>query len=265
MLAAVTLAGCAGDLGAGDVPTCTARPVDPPGFTPGSTTTVEENGQAGQRFEYTRTDGARLTFLFGIASDAGSGLPKKERLALLTAGDGQLLGRGLEWAFTWNEQAPCDPMAVVGAGLSKQEFIAALGLAGVIPREEEEGEGAEIPGGEIEGGFEEEEELGEGEIDGAPPTGPAIEWVAIFESARRRSDLEEIETHLNEIAPANAAVLPASCWRGLSKQLGVSRDAFAAGLVAVTGNELDFHVERVQRNHLFYGQLRRAASCPEEA
>jgi hypothetical protein len=36
----------------------------------------------------------------------------------------------------------------------------------------------------------------------------------------------------------------------------VSRNHYVAGVVAQTGNELDFVIERVGRTPIFYGQLR---------
>jgi hypothetical protein len=38
--------------------------------------------------------------------------------------------------------------------------------------------------------------------------------------------------------------------------LGIPRDAYVAGLVAITENELDFLIDRVDRVATFYGQLR---------
>jgi hypothetical protein len=68
--------------------------------------------------------------------------------------------------------------------------------------------------------------------------------------------LERIRRELMETAPNNTVVSRASCWKGLPQRLGVPRDAHVAGLVAVTGNELDFYVGRVESAPIFYGQVR---------
>jgi hypothetical protein len=252
---AILATGCAGDLGAeSGLPACNARPVDPGGFEPVATEDIEGADRLGHRYAYRGPAGEEVAFYFGVNTGAGDGLPKVQQLPLTTLGAGQLSGQGTSWTFTWADQFPCDRMRVVGSGITQQRFITVLGLAGVIPAEEEEGEGG-APGG-IPGAVEEEEEL-EGEIEGAlPPGGPAIEWVAIYDSARDPADLERTRRRLMETAPGNLVIAAASCWKGLAQQLGVPRDAQVAGVVAITGNELAFVVERIELSFLFYGQLR---------
>jgi hypothetical protein len=250
--AAILASGCAGDLGAqSGVPTCNARPIDPPGFESVATEEIEGDQRNGHRYAYRGAAGEQVAFYYGVTTDEGGGLPKVQQLPLAGIGGGQLLGQGTSWTFTWSDQFPCDQMRAVGTGFTKKGFIRMLGLAHVIPAEEEEGEAAGVPGV-----VEEEEEL-EGEIEGAlPPGGPAIEWVAIFESAREPEDLERTRKRLMETAPGNLVVSPATCWKGLAQQLGIPRDAYVAGVVAVTPNELDFVVERVGLPQVFVGQLR---------
>ena len=249
----VVAAGCAGDLGAeSSKPACNRRPIDPADYEPVATEKIEGDQRSGYRYAYRGLSGEQLAFYYGVTTDAGGGLPKAGLLPLATVGGGQLSGQGTEWAFTWSDQFPCDRMRVVGSGMNKKAFIRALSLSQVIPFEEEEGEG----GAEIEGGVAEEEEEPEGEIEGAlPPGGPAIEWVAVFGSARDPQDLDRVRRELEERAGGDVVVSPASCWKGLPQRLGVPRDAYVAALVAVTGNELDFRIERVGGAPTFYGQL----------
>ena len=250
---ALVAAGCAGDLGAeGRVPACNARPADPADFEPVASERIEGEERSGYRYAYRGPSGEQVAFYYGVTTDAGGGLPKAGRLPLATLGGGQLSGQGSEWSFIWNEQFPCDRMRVVGSGLSKKEFIQVLSLAHVIPLEEEEGEG----GAGIEGGAGEAEEELEGEIEGAlPPGGPAIEWVAVFGTARDPKDLDRARRELEQRAGGDVVVSPASCWKGLAQRLGIPRDAYVAALVAVTGNELDFRIEQVGGAPTFYGQL----------
>lgn len=249
-LIAVVATGCAGDLGAeSGLPACNARPRDPAGYVPVETEEIEGSDRSGGRYAYRGPDGEQVTFYYGVTTDAGGGLPKVQLLPLAGTGGGQLLGQGTNWTFTWTAEFPCDRMRIVGSGFTKKGFIRMLGGAHVIPAEEEEGGAAP---GIVEG----EAEL-EGEIEGAlPPGGPAIEWVAIFETAREPEDLARIEQRLMKVAARNLVVLPASCWKGLAQQLGVPREAHVAGLVALTANELTFVIERVGLPTLFSGQLR---------
>ncbi|MGH2692943.1 MAG: hypothetical protein ACRDHM_10650 [Actinomycetota bacterium] len=246
-------AGCAGDPGADQgLPACNARPVDPPGYESVRTEEVEASDHSGHVYEYRGTQGEQVAFYYGVATDAAQGLPQVGQLPLASVGGGRLLGRGGEWAFVWNDQFPCDPMTVAGTGFTKKTFTQVLSVAHVTAFEEEEGEAG---GGEgiAEGvGGESEEE----EIEGLPQAGgPVSEFVAVFESAPNPNDLEQIQQELLDEAPRNIAVAPASCWKGLPPSLGVSRNTYVAAVVATTGNELDFVIERVDRVPIFYGQL----------
>jgi hypothetical protein len=151
-------------------------------------------------------------------------------------------------------------MAATGTGIAKADFIASLGLAGIIPREEEEGEGGleGEPGG-IEEELEEEGEIEEGVL---PPGGPAVQFVAVFETALDPADLKRVRRELEDVAGTGAWFGTLDCWKGLPRRLGVSRDRWGAAIVALTGNELDFFVERIGRAPIFYGQLRRSPGCP---
>jgi len=256
-LAGSLAAGCAGDPGADTgLPACNARPIDPAGYEFEGTEEAESSDHIGRVYRYRATDGREVTFFYGVPTDAARGLPQVGQLPLATVGGGRLLGSGSEWAFVWNDQLPCDPMTVVGSGLKKAEFTSLLAATGVTPFEEEEGEGG-APGEGIAGGGEVEEEE-EGEISEGlpPPGGPVTEFLAVFESARDPDDLQPIQDELLEKAPRNIAVSPAGCWKGLAPSLGVSRNHYVAGVVAQTGNELDFVIDRVDRTPIFYGQLR---------
>ena len=261
-LITVLSAGCgAADLGAdSSLPACNSRPVDPAGFEPVATEKIEETERSGYRYAYRGLgdlEGAQVSFYYGVTTDAGGGLPKAGQLPLASVGGGQLTGRGSDWTFTWTGQFPCDLMRVVGSGVSKNAFVRVLALSHVTPSEEEEGEGGVAPG--VEGALQEEGEL-EGEIEGVlPPGGPAIEWVAIFGSARQRQELDPVEQELMEITPRNTVVSRVSCWKGLAQLLDIPRNAYVAGFVAVTGNELDFFIEKVGGSPRFYGQL--ASRC----
>lgn len=248
-------AGCAGDPGADQgLPTCNARPVDPGGYESVRTEKIEASDHAGHVYEYRGPDGQQVTFFYGVSTDAGQGLPSQGRLPLASVGGGQLTGSGAQWAFRWNDQFPCDPMTVVGNGYTRKTFELLLGLAHVTPPEEEEGEGGG-KGGIAEGvpGESEEEEIAEGLPQ---PGGPVSEFIAVFDSAKDPNDLEEIQAELLEEAPRNIAVSPASCWKGLPQAMGIGRSHYVASVVAQTGNEIDFVIERVDRQPIFYGQLR---------
>ena len=254
--AAVTLvlASCAGDPGADTgLPTCNARPVDPGGYESVRTEKVEASDHAGHIYEYRGPEGQHVTFFYGVSTDAGKGLPGQGRLPLASVGGGTLNGSGGEWAFRWSDQFPCDPMTVSGTGFTKKTFVLLLGMAHVTPPEEEEGEGGE-GGGIAEGvpGESEEEEIAEGLPQ---PGGPVSEFIAVFESARDVNDLDRITKELMKLVPRNMAVSPATCWKGLPSALGIPRDSYVAGVVATTGNELDFVIGEVGLQPIFYGQL----------
>jgi hypothetical protein len=254
--------GCAGDLGAeqGPQPACNARPVDPPGYEGLATEEVEASDHTGHRYAYRGPEGQQIEYLYGVASDAGAGLPQKGQLPLASVGGGRLLGSGEQWAFLWHGDFPCDPMSVTGTGLTRKEFEAILSLTGVIPpREEEEGEA-----GAIEGGIEEELEEEEGEIEEGiiPPGGPAVEFIAIFATAPDESGVEPYREGLEAAAGDNAWFGPVNCWKSLASRLNVPRDRFAAGMSALTRNELDFFIERYDRVPIFSGPLKRDPTCP---
>lgn len=253
VVAAILASGCAGDLGAeSGLPACNARPIDPAGFEPVPSEVIEGDQRSGHRYAYRGPAGEQVAFYYGVSTGEGDGLPTVQQLPLAGSGGGQLFGQGERWTLTWSDQFPCDRMRVVGTGFTKKGFIKLLGMAHVIPPEEDEGEA----GGEAPGVVEEEAEL-EGEIEGAlPPGGPAVEWVAIVDSARDPNDLERVQRQLMEMAPGNLVVSPASCWKGLPQRLGVPRDAYVAGVVAVTANELAFVLEGVDLPTTFTGQLR---------
>lgn len=248
--------GCAGDPGADTgLPACNARPVDPPGYESLATERVEASDHVGTRYAFRGPAGEEVTFFYGVATDAAQGLPQVGQLALASVGGGRLLGRGTEWAFTWNDQFPCDPMTVHGTGFTKKTFTDLLSFTRVTAFEEEEGEGGAGEG--IAGGAGEVEEPEDEISEGLPPAGgPVSEFVAVFDTARDPDDLDPSDQELLEIAPDNVAVSPASCWKGLPQGLGVSRNHYVAAVVATTGNELDFVIEQVDRVPIFYGQLK---------
>lgn len=260
---AILCAGCAGDLGAqqGPLPTCNARPVDPPGYEPVATEKVEGADHFGNRYEFLGPNGEQIEYLYGVAGDAGAGLPQKGQLPLASSGGGRLLGSGEDWAFVWHDAFPCDPMSVTGTGITKNNFVALLSFTGVTPPEEEEGEGGPIE----EGGIEEELEEEEGEIEEGilPPGGPSVEFVAIFATAPEESGVESYREGLVSAAGDNAWFGPVNCWKSLASRLGVPRDRFAAGMSALTRNELDFFIEQYERVPIFSGQLKRSPTCPQ--
>ncbi len=253
-VAGLLAAGCAGDPGADTgLPACNARPVDPGGYEVVGTEEVEASDHSGHVYRY-RLDGREAAFYYGVTTDVAQGLQQVEQLPLASVGGGNLLGSGGEWAFVWNDRFPCDPMTVHGTGFTKKTFTQLLSLARVTAFEEEEGEGA--PGEGIAGGGELEEE--ENEIsEGLPqPGGPVSEFLAVFEAAKNPDDLEPIQKEIMELAPRNIAISPASCWKGLAQSLGITKNHYVAGVVATTGNELDFVLEQVGLTPIFYGQLR---------
>jgi hypothetical protein len=254
---AILCSGCAGDIAAEQrgLPTCNARPVDPSGFEAVSTEKVEAPDHFGHRYLYRSPEGQELEYLYGVAHDAAAGLPKKAQMPVATAGVGSLHGDGAEeWAFVWNDRLPCNPMAVTGSGLVRADFVRILSLTHVTPpREEEEGEGE----AGLEGGFEEEEEE-EGEVEGGiiPPGGPAVEFVAVYDTARSIGELDPSPDELIEIVGQSVEAAHASCWKSLPPRLGVPRDSFVVAIVAITRNELDFAIEQIGTLPILSGQLR---------
>jgi hypothetical protein len=252
---------CAGDLGAeqGTLPTCNASPNDPPVYERSAVEKVEGSDHAGHRYAYLGPNGEELEYLYGIASDAGAGLPQVAQLPLASVGAGRLLGSGDEWAFVWDGEFPCTSMSVTGSGIARKDFVTLLGYTGVIPApEEEEGEG-----GEVEGEVQEELEEEEGEVEEGilPPGGPSVEFVAIFATAPEPGGIEPYREGLTEAAGDNAWFGAVHCWKSLASRLGVPRDRWAAGISALTRNELDFYIERYDRVPIFSGQLKHAAAC----
>jgi len=255
----ILLAGCAGDFGADrSLPSCGARPITPPDYEQVGSRELERADRAGTRVALEGPEGRRLVFHIGVREDVPAGLQPRGNVPLATQGSARLSGSGGTWVLAWEEQPPCTEMAVVGTGYGRRDFLTALGFAQVIPFEAEAGEGGE--GESIEEILEEAGEGEGGEEEGLPPGGPRAEWVAVFDTARDRGDLDPSEAELVEAAPSNAVVARASCWRGLPKRLGVPRDAFLAAVRAGAEHELDFAVERVDRTPFARGAFR--IRCP---
>lgn len=255
----LVLTACAGDFGADrSLPACGTRPIIPPGFDRVRSEVVERPDRAGVRQQFRDGEGRTLVFHIGVREEVPAGLEPAGSIPLATLGTARLSGTGGTWLLAWEEEPPCSEMAVVGRGFGRRRFLEALGFAQVIPFEAEAGEGG--AGGESIEEILEEAGEAEGEEGVRPPGGPAAEWVAVFDTARDRGDLDPDQAELADAAPANAVVARASCWRGLPKRLGVPRHAFVAAVRAAAEHELDFAVERVDRTPVARGAFR--IRCP---
>jgi hypothetical protein len=113
-------------------PRCEARLGVAEGFMLVRTRDNHEARSIGVREEYRDTEGATLTYLLGIYGEVGEGLPFEGDVELSGGATAGLLGRDLTWVLRWEDEFPCEQIAVIGNGMTRQEFEELMTEAGVL-------------------------------------------------------------------------------------------------------------------------------------
>jgi hypothetical protein len=132
---ALLLAGLAACVGPGAedpvVPVCEVRFAAPTGFAPLETFEEPYPDHVGVRLGYRDDQRREFHVLVGIPGEIGEGLPAAGTLELTEARTARMMGRDRVWVVVWSEGDLCDPRAVIGNGFDRDEFVDALGDAGL--------------------------------------------------------------------------------------------------------------------------------------
>jgi hypothetical protein len=209
-------------------PRCEARLGGVEGFVLTRSRDIPQGESIGVREEYRDSEGRSLTYLLGIFGEVGEGLPFQEEVGLSGGATARLLGRDQTWVLVWEDQFPCQQIAVIGNGFRRSEFVEVMERAALLPP------------------------------DGGPPDAGAqglLEWVAVFDVAEDPGDLEPGTDELMEAAGGAIAISPASCWSGLAVRLGAEPGDYVAAVVAQTRSELEAVTARVGRRPLVSGEF----------
>lgn len=113
-------------------PRCEDRPGAVEGFVLTRSRDVPQGESIGVREEYRDSEGRSLTYLLGIFGEVGEGLPSEGELDLSGDATARLLGRDQTWVLVWEEQFPCDQIAVIGNGMSREAFEELMTEAGIL-------------------------------------------------------------------------------------------------------------------------------------
>jgi hypothetical protein len=137
LVALSVLAGCTGRTAEQQTalpsPTkCGALAVAPSGFK--VTETVEERypDHIGIRITFRDDRGRRLHSFTGVPGEYGEGLPVAGSAHLASGEDVSLIGKDQTWVIAWDTGGLCGTHALIGNGFTKEGFIKALKVSGVI-------------------------------------------------------------------------------------------------------------------------------------
>jgi hypothetical protein len=89
----------------------------------------------GIRVDLEDADHRQIHYFAGIPGEFGEGLPTNEQIAVAVGLQASLLGRDTTWVLAWDASGPCGPRAVLGDGLTHDEFLETIRSAGIIPSE----------------------------------------------------------------------------------------------------------------------------------
>jgi hypothetical protein len=89
----------------------------------------------GIRLDLEDADHRQIHYFAGIPGEFGEGLPANEQVTVAVGLQASLLGQGTTWVLAWDASGPCGPRAVLGDGLTHDEFLETIRSAGIIPFE----------------------------------------------------------------------------------------------------------------------------------
>lgn len=89
----------------------------------------------GIRLDLEDTDHRQIHYFAGIPGEFGEGLPANEQVTVAVGLQASLLGQDTTWVLAWDASGPCGPRAVLGDGLTHDEFLETIRSAGIIPFE----------------------------------------------------------------------------------------------------------------------------------
>jgi hypothetical protein len=76
-----------------------------------------------------------IHYFAGIPGEFGEGLPANEQVAVAVGLQASLLGQDTTWVLAWDASGPCGRRAILGNGLTHDEFLETIRSAGIIPAE----------------------------------------------------------------------------------------------------------------------------------
>jgi hypothetical protein len=89
----------------------------------------------GIRLDLEDADRRQIHYFAGIPGEFGEGLPANEQVTVAVGLQASLLGQDTTWVLAWDASGPCGPRAVLGDGLTHDEFLETIRSAGIIPFE----------------------------------------------------------------------------------------------------------------------------------
>ena len=89
----------------------------------------------GIRLDFNDADNRQIHYFAGIPGEFGEGLPASEQVTVAVGLQASLLGQNTTWVLAWDAGGPCGPRAVLGDGLTHDEFLETIRSAGIIPAE----------------------------------------------------------------------------------------------------------------------------------
>jgi hypothetical protein len=89
----------------------------------------------GIRLDLEDADHHEIHYFAGIPGEFGEGLPANELVTVAVGLQASLLGKETRWVLAWDASGPCGRRAVLGDGLTHDEFLETIRSAGIIPAE----------------------------------------------------------------------------------------------------------------------------------
>jgi hypothetical protein len=89
----------------------------------------------GIRLDLEDADHRQIRYFAGIPGEFGEGLPANEQVTVAVGLQASLLGQDTTWVLAWDASGPCGSRAVLGDGLTQDEFLETIRSAGIIPFE----------------------------------------------------------------------------------------------------------------------------------
>jgi len=89
----------------------------------------------GIRLDLEDADHREIHYFAGIPGEFGEGLPANEQVTVAVGVAASLLGQDTTWVLAWDASGPCGRRAVLGEGLTHDEFLETIRSAGIIPAE----------------------------------------------------------------------------------------------------------------------------------
>lgn len=87
----------------------------------------------GIRLDLEDADHREIHYFAGIPGEFGEGLPANEQVTVAVGLQAGLLGKDTTWVLAWAASGPCGRRAVLGDGLTHDEFLETIRSAGIIP------------------------------------------------------------------------------------------------------------------------------------